>query len=103
VTAIPVYTMPVGRFLRVVVPEREPHWRDLAACAQTDPDAFFPEKGGSVKAAKAVCAVCLVTAPCLEYALERDERFGIYGGKSERERRQIKRDQHRNTNGRTAA
>jgi hypothetical protein len=59
-------------------------------CAETDPEAFFPEKGGSVRAAKRVCRSCDVRRQCLEYALENDERFGIWGGLSERERRRIK-------------
>jgi WhiB family redox-sensing transcriptional regulator len=66
-------------------------WRDGALCAETDPEAFFPEKGGSVRAAKRVCGACDVRAECLEYALEHDERFGIWGGTSERERRRLKR------------
>jgi WhiB family redox-sensing transcriptional regulator len=66
-------------------------WQDQALCAQTDPEAFFPEKGGSTREAKRVCRGCEVRAECLEYALENDERFGIWGGLSERERRRIKR------------
>jgi WhiB family redox-sensing transcriptional regulator len=66
-------------------------WQDRALCAQTDPEAFFPEKGGSTREAKKVCRTCEVRADCLEYALEHDERFGIWGGLSERERRRIKR------------
>lgn len=64
-------------------------WMSEAICAQTDPDAFFPEKGGSTKEAKRVCLGCPVRETCLEWALVRRERFGIYGGKSERERRAI--------------
>jgi len=67
-------------------------WQDRALCAQTDPEAFFPEKGGSTREAKKVCRACEVRAECLEYALERDERFGIFGGLSERERRRMKRE-----------
>ncbi len=66
-------------------------WQDQALCAQTDPEAFFPEKGGSTREAKRVCRSCEVRAECLEYALEHDERFGIWGGMSERERRRLKR------------
>lgn len=66
-------------------------WQDQALCAQTDPEAFFPEKGGSTREAKAVCKVCAVREECLSYALKSDERFGIWGGLSERERRRIKR------------
>ena len=67
-------------------------WQERALCAQTDPEAFFPEKGGSTRDAKKVCRGCEVRAECLEYALEHDERFGIWGGLSERERRRIKRE-----------
>lgn len=66
-------------------------WQDRALCAQTDPEAFFPEKGGSTREAKRVCSSCEVRAECLEYALSNDERFGIWGGLSERERRKMKR------------
>ena len=67
-------------------------WQEQALCAQTDPEAFFPEKGGSTREAKRICVGCEVKAECLEYALANDERFGIWGGLSERERRRIKRD-----------
>ena len=66
-------------------------WQDRALCAQTDPEAFFPEKGGSTREAKRICASCEVRAECLEFALQNDERFGIWGGLSERERRRLKR------------
>ena len=66
-------------------------WQDQALCAQTDPEAFFPEKGGSTREAKRICVGCEVKAECLEYALASDERFGIWGGLSERERRRLKR------------
>lgn len=66
-------------------------WQDRALCAQTDPEAFFPEKGGSTREAKRICHGCEVKADCLEYALGNDERFGIWGGLSERERRRLKR------------
>ena len=66
-------------------------WQERSLCAQTDPEAFFPEKGGSTREAKKVCVGCEVRAECLEYALEHDERFGIWGGLSERERRKLKK------------
>ena len=69
---------------------RQP-WYDRAACLEVDADTFFPEKGGSSRPAKRVCAACTVRAECLAYALDNDERFGIWGGLSERERRQLKR------------
>ena len=92
-------------------------WQERALCAQTDPvwvcvdsargvevlagvpvtdctaepEDFFPEKGGSTREAKKVCRACEVRTECLEYALQHDERFGIWGGLSERERRKLKR------------
>ena len=72
-------------------PVEEPDWQERALCAQTDPEAFFPEKGGSTREAKRICSGCEVRAECLEYALANDERFGIWGGLSERERRRVKK------------
>jgi WhiB family redox-sensing transcriptional regulator len=69
----------------------ELEWQERALCAQTDPEAFFPEKGGSTREAKRVCMSCEVRVQCLDYALENDERFGIWGGLSERERRRVKK------------
>jgi WhiB family redox-sensing transcriptional regulator len=66
-------------------------WQERALCAETDPEAFFPEKGGSTREAKKICTGCEVKAECLEYALANDERFGIWGGLSERERRRLRR------------
>lgn len=66
-------------------------WQERALCAQTDPEAFFPEKGGSTHSAKRICLGCAVKDRCLEEALANDERFGIWGGLSERERRRLKR------------
>ena len=66
-------------------------WQRDAACAELDPDIFFPERGGSSKAARAVCARCPVVEDCLTYALENREEYGIWGGTSERERRGLRR------------
>lgn len=70
---------------------REAGWQERALCAQTDPESFFPEKGGSTREAKRTCSRCEVRAECLDAALERDERFGIWGGLSERDRRKLTR------------
>ena len=71
-------------------PATDEPWRLSALCAETDPEAFFPEKGGSTREAKRVCTGCEVRAECLEFALASDERFGIWGGLSERERRRLR-------------
>lgn len=81
-------TLPLGDLLGE--PD-ELAWQEQALCAQVDPDAFFPDKGGSTREAKRICSGCEVRAECLEFALSNDERFGIWGGLSERERRRLKR------------
>lgn len=68
-----------------------PEWWDRGLCSQTDPDAFFPEKGRPTRDAKRICNRCEVKAECLEYALARKERFGIWGGLSERQRKTLLR------------
>lgn len=68
-----------------------PEWQERALCSQTDPDSFFPDKGGSTREAKKTCGRCEVRTECLEYALANDERFGVWGGLSERERSKLKR------------
>jgi WhiB family redox-sensing transcriptional regulator len=80
---------------RALLPLLEPdpglEWKQLGLCPQVDPDMWFPERGSSVKEAKRICRDCPVRAQCLEYALDNDERFGVWGGLSERERRKLKR------------
>jgi WhiB family transcriptional regulator, redox-sensing transcriptional regulator len=66
-------------------------WQDYANCLGVDPDLFFPERGASTREAKEVCRGCVVREQCLEYALANGEKFGIWGGLSERERRRIRR------------
>lgn len=66
-------------------------WQDDALCAQTDPEAFFPDLGGSTADAKRTCMACHVRTECLAYALDHNERFGVWGGLSERERRRLQR------------
>ncbi len=66
-------------------------WQVQANCLGVDPDLFFPERGASTREAKAVCRACVVREECLEYALVNGEKFGIWGGLSERERRRLRR------------
>ncbi len=66
-------------------------WQRLANCLGVDPDLFFPERGASTREAKEVCRACVVRVDCLEYAITNGEKFGIWGGLSERERRRIRR------------
>jgi WhiB family transcriptional regulator, redox-sensing transcriptional regulator len=66
-------------------------WQERANCLGVDPDLFFPERGASTREAKSVCGSCEVRLDCLEYALVNGEKFGIWGGLSERERRRLRR------------
>ena len=70
-------------------------WQDQARCRETDPELFFPEKGQPSTAAKRVCMSCDVRTECLEYALRNGERYGVFGGKTERERRRIAKDRRK--------
>lgn len=68
------------------------HWHNRALCAQSDPEAFFPTKGGSSREAKKICARCPVREQCLDFAMKHEEHHGIWGGLTERDRRQIRRE-----------
>lgn len=80
---------PTPKPLPMLVQEDQP-WAEYALCAQADPEAWHPKKGVPSPKAKATCALCPVRQPCLEYALRTDQRWGIWGGLSERERRGLK-------------
>lgn len=72
-------------------PNLSPDWRGSAACAQTDPELWFPERGGSPRNAKRVCRTCPVRWECLAYALTNDERHGVWGGYMPDERAQMRK------------
>jgi WhiB family redox-sensing transcriptional regulator len=68
-----------------------PAWVTRGACdVVADPEIFWPERGGSSKAARAVCAQCSERIPCLTWALDNSETFGIWGGTTDRERRALR-------------
>lgn len=75
------------------------HWTDLANCIGVPASTMFPPAGRAGQRvtieAKAVCEACMVREACLEYALEHNEKHGIWGGTSEGERRQIRRERRR--------
>ena len=66
-------------------------WQDYANCRGADADLFFPERGASTRKAKAICNACEVREECLDFAITNGEKFGIWGGMSERERRRVRR------------
>lgn len=69
----------------------QPEWREEAVCTETDPELFFPSSSsGSSRKVKEVCFSCPVREQCLQFALDNGERFGIWGGLSEMERRALK-------------
>lgn len=70
-------------------------WRTKAACHGLDPQIFYPETDDEAEAAKEVCDLCPVRGACLEYALARREKEGLWGGCTERERRRIIRQRRR--------
>ena len=80
-----------ARLAELIGPTVDASWEAQALCPQTDPEAFFPEKGGSTLPAKQICRRCPVRAQCLQTALERKERYGIWGGLSDTERRRMMR------------
>jgi WhiB family redox-sensing transcriptional regulator len=71
-------------------------WRAKAACAEVDPDLFFPvgvtgPAVGQIAAAKAVCGECTVQAECLDFAISTNQEYGVWGATSEEERRVLRR------------
>jgi WhiB family redox-sensing transcriptional regulator len=76
--------------------QRPGAWTELALCAQADPDAWFPDKGGSTAAARRICRACPVRVPCLDYALSGADTWGgistgIWGGTTPRQRAVLRR------------
>ncbi len=71
--------------------EPDTAWQDNANCLGEDPDLFFPKDNAEIKAAKLICQACAVREECLEYSLETGQKFGIWGGLTERERRRVRR------------
>lgn len=76
---------------RELVP-RDPRMHTEAACIGADVNLFFPPLGGSVAEAKRICSGCPVRDACLEYALANNQWRGVWGGKSGKERRAMKRE-----------
>lgn len=79
----------------VVVVDDPERWRDFAACydshIQTGEELFFSEQPScrASRVAKWICGRCQVKAECLEYSIVNEERFGIWGGTDQRERRKL--------------
>lgn len=69
-------------------------WLEYAACADVGVELFFPpdERSPLVAEAKAICAVCVVRAECLAWAMK-NKPEGIWGGMTADERRKMHRNQ----------
>jgi WhiB family transcriptional regulator, redox-sensing transcriptional regulator len=76
-----------------------PGWQAQANCRDLDTRQFFPGRGDPTEGAKAVCRGCVVREACLEFALAGNEKFGIWGGLSDRERRRVKARRRREAAG----
>jgi WhiB family redox-sensing transcriptional regulator len=68
-------------------------WMESASCAGVDSAIFFVDEGRSVARARSVCRACPVRQDCLDYALTNGERYGVWGGLTERERCKVVRGQ----------
>lgn len=77
--------------------EATPQWMAEAACKRVPTEAMYPEPGdkAAIAAAKRICQDCVVIDDCLTYALARKEADGVWGGRSETERRTILRKRQR--------
>jgi WhiB family redox-sensing transcriptional regulator len=67
-----------------------PEWYGDGLCSQTDPELFFPNKGGNPEPARRICSRCLVRAECLQVAVNDPMLDGIWGGTVPRERRALR-------------
>jgi WhiB family redox-sensing transcriptional regulator len=76
-------------------PQTDDDWRDQAACLGLDPQVFYPTTDEEADDARRICDACAVKSECLEYALARREKDGIWGGATERDRRRIIRQRRR--------
>ena len=75
-------------FIPTPISEERP-WVVFSACRDKDPDIFFPDDRKETREAIAICGTCPVRSECLEYAIEADIRFGVWGGLSDKQRRRL--------------
>ena len=75
--------------MRVEERRGEYAWMLQGRCRDVNPGGFFPSDGLGVELAQHVCAECAVKTECLEYALLHHIGDGVWGGRSERERRRM--------------
>jgi len=82
-------TIQIAPFEAPVLAERP--WAVFSACRKADPSIFFGATRADERAALVVCSTCTVSEECLGFALKTRERFGVWGGTTERERKRMLR------------
>ncbi len=65
------------------------HWQELSACYGLDPEIFFPTTEEEAGLALSYCGVCQVRDVCLAWAVRNGERYGVWGGTTEQQRRRL--------------
>ena len=70
---------------------QERPWSVFAACQNAKDVSFFPQNKAEERAAAAICSFCPVREECLDHALSTNERLGMWGGISEKQRRALAR------------
>ncbi|MCU1395639.1 MAG: WhiB family regulatory protein [Ilumatobacteraceae bacterium] len=88
------HTLERGRMAPTLAPSSAPSlaWSRSAICETADPDLFFPQPGTDTTYARSMCKACPVRRQCLDYALETKQKFGIWGGMTESQRRRLRRE-----------
>lgn len=75
---------------RLEQPER-PDWMAKGSCLDHHPDLWYSDTGNAMQRAKGICAGCPSRKSCLEWAIETNEQWGIFGGHTRQERVNLKR------------
>lgn len=67
------------------------NWTEGASCATVALDEWFPEVGSTPRRAKEICRGCPIVVACLKWALDNNEKWGVWGGTTYEERVRIRR------------
>lgn len=85
-----------GAYGEATSEDSEDQWRVRAACRGAS-DIFFPDSQlvENLRPAQAICATCPVREPCLNWALDTNQEFGVWGGMTEGDRKRLRRRRYR--------
>ena len=86
-SAMPEAEIDVQRLPQQVSPPDT--WQERSACYGLDPEIFFPTTEEEAGLALSYCALCTVREVCLAWALQSGERYGVWGGTTEQQRRRL--------------